>query len=81
MEEIIYTVDRIEGEFAVCISDDENDTMDIPTILIPECREGLSILVKLNEADGITEIVDINILQRESKAEESHNRLKNLFNK
>ncbi|MBQ8474144.1 MAG: DUF3006 domain-containing protein [Clostridia bacterium] len=81
MEEIIYIIDRIEGDYAVCISEDENDTMDIPTVLVPECAEGSCISVTLKDDDGVLEIVEIKKIERDSIKEENQSRLNKLFNK
>ena len=56
----IYTVDRIEGEFFVCLTDDGKNA-DVPTAGIiavyPECNEGWRI--RLSFDSGMPSVVEI----------------------
>jgi len=61
-----YTVDRIEGEFAVV--EVENTTVDMPVSLLPEgCGEG--------------SVIEITLVDNSEHIKQLSNRLNNLFNK
>ena len=76
MEEKIYVIDRIEGEYAVCIPDDGGDKLDIPAVIIPEAREGLTVMVSLRD-----DSYRVRVVEGAGRKEKNHKRLRNLFNK
>ena len=76
MDKKTFVIDRIEGEYAVCIPDDGTNKLDIPSAMIPSVREGLRIEIAYRD-----DSYKITVLPDDGKKEENHNRLKKLFNK
>ena len=76
MEVKRYVIDRIEGEYAVCIPDDGSDKIDIPSVAIEGAREGLILDITFRD-----DSYKITVTEDDSRKKNNHNRLKNLFNK
>ena len=76
METKRYTIDRIEGEYAVCVSDDCEKNLDIPAVMIPEAREGLCLEISFRD-----DSFSITVVESSGRKEKNQNRLRNLFNK
>ena len=76
MEAKIYVVDRIEGEYAVCIPEDGGKKLDIPAPMIPNAKEGLRLEIAFRD-----DSFKIAILEDSSRRDINQNRLRKLFNK
>ena len=58
MDTKIYVIDRIEGEYAVCIPDDGSDKLDIPAVIIPDAKEGMTIEVVFRDDSYAVKVVE-----------------------
>lgn len=76
MDQKIYVIDRIEGEYAVCIPDDGSDKLDLPAAVIPDAREGLTLEITFRD-----DSYSVKVVEGAGRKEKNHNRLRNLFNK
>ena len=76
METKRYVIDRIEGEYAVCIPDDGSGNIDIPSVAIEGAREGLILDITFRD-----DSYKIAVAEDDGRKEANHNRLKKLFNK
>ncbi len=76
MEAKTYVVDRIEGEYAVCIPDDGGKKLDIPAPMIPDVHEGLHLEITFRD-----DSFKIEVLGDSVRKDINQNRLRKLFNK
>ncbi len=76
MEAKVYVIDRIEGDYAVCIPDDGSDKLDIPAVIIPDIREGMTVEVTFRD-----DSYSVKVVEGAGRKEKNHKRLRNLFNK
>ena len=76
METKRYVIDRIEGEYAVCGSDEGGKNLDIPAVMIPDAKEGLRLEITFRD-----DSFSINVVESLGRKEKNQNILRNLFNK
>ena len=76
METKIYVIDRFEGEYAVCIPDDGSNKLDIPAVMIPDAKEGLTLEITFRD-----DSFSINVVEGSGRKEKNQQRLRNLFSK
>lgn len=76
METKIYVIDRIEGEYAVCFTDDISNKLEIPAVMIPDAKEGLTLEVTFRD-----DSFSVKVIEGNGRKEENQKRLRNLFNK
>jgi len=76
METKKYVIDRIEGEYAVCVPDEGGKNLDIPAVMIHDAKEGLSLEITFRD-----DSFSINVVESLGRKEKNQNRLRNLFNK
>ncbi len=76
MEAKIYVIDRIEGEYAVCLPEDESNKLEIPAVMIPDAKEGLTLEITFRD-----DSFSIKVIEGNGRKEENQKRLRNLFNK
>ncbi len=76
METKKYVIDRIEGEYAVCIPDDDGKKLDIPSVMIPDAREGLHLEITFRD-----DSFSIKVTGDNARKDINQNRLRKLFNK
>ncbi len=76
METKKYVIDRIEGEYAVCVPDDCEKNLEIPAVMIPNAKEGLCLEIAFRD-----DSFSITVTEGSGRKEKNQNRLRNLFNK
>ncbi len=76
METKKYVIDRIEGEYAVCVPEDEGKNLDIPTVMIEDAKEGLCLEITFRD-----DSFSVTVVESFGRKEKNQNRLRNLFNK
>ncbi len=79
METRVFVIDRIEGEYAVCVPDDGGRNMEIPVAMIEhteEIREGITLEIAFRD-----DSFSVKVIPGKGRKEKNLNRLRNLFNK
>ncbi len=76
MKTEIYVIDRIEGEYAVCIPENGAKNLEIPTAMIPDAAEGMTLEVTFRD-DSFC----VKAIKGSDRKKKNHQRLKKLFNK